>query len=160
MEELIERCMKCNKNITTEEYISNGGYCEKCINEIEEEYQEQDKTIRQQIIHESYPSRKNDESIILSTTNQIEGYNISKYVGIVSGTDIYLVGGVFGGGLVNQEALYSTALANAVNHLRSNAEAIGANAVIGIQNNIVSPGGLNNIIVVVTGTAVIIDEKS
>ncbi len=112
------------------------------------------------VVGNNYESMKNNEGVILTTTNTIEGYNISDYIGIVSGTDIYLVGGIFGGGLVNQEVLYSTALATATRHIKANAEAIGADAVIGIQNNIASPGGANNMIVIVTGTAVKITKKS
>lgn len=44
-EKEVEKCTGCNKNITTEEYISNGGYCEKCMDKIEEkEEQEEIKT--------------------------------------------------------------------------------------------------------------------
>lgn len=44
-EKEFEQCTGCNKNITTEEYITNGGYCEKCMNKIEEtREQEETKT--------------------------------------------------------------------------------------------------------------------
>lgn len=103
---------------------------------------------------------KNTENIILTTTNDIKGYNIIEYIGIVAGTDIYLIGGVFGGGLANQENLYTDALAKATAHLRQNAEVMGANGIIGIQSNITSTGGTNNLILTLTGTAVRISHES
>ena len=94
--------------------------------------------------------------MIITTTNSIENSKITKYLGVVSGTDIYLVGGLFGGGLANQEHLYTPALNNAIEKMRQKAAALGANAIVGVSTNIASPGDLNNIIVVATGTAVVI----
>ena len=96
--------------------------------------------------------------MITTTTSSIEGYRIENYLGIVSGTDIYLVGGVFGGGFANQENLYSHALNAAMEHMLAKAKHMGANAIVGIKADITSPGGANNMIVVVTGTAVIVRE--
>lgn len=97
---------------------------------------------------------KNTENMILTTTNDIKGYNIIEYIGIVAGTDIYLIGGVFGGGMANQENLYTDALSRATANLRQNAEVMGANGIIGIQSNMTSTGGTNNLILTLTGTAV------
>ena len=96
--------------------------------------------------------------MLITTTANIEGKSIHSYLGIVSGTDIYLVGGVFGGGLANQENLYSAALSNAITKMKQKAANMGANAIVGISTNFTSPGGLNNMIVVVTGTAVIVKD--
>ena len=96
--------------------------------------------------------------MIITTTESINGYNIVEYKGIVSGTDIYLVGGLLGGGLANQENLYANAIIRETKNLKNNAIAMGANGVVGIQNILVSPGNLNSIIVVVTGTAVKIEK--
>lgn len=96
-------------------------------------------------------------AVIISTTANIEGKPIRNYLGIVSGTDIYLVGGLIGGGLINQEHLYTDALNRATEKMTEKAVEMGANAIVGVTTNITSPGGLNYIIVVVTGTAVIID---
>ena len=89
--------------------------------------------------------------MLKTTTEKIEGRIIEKYLGVVAGTDIYLVGGVFGGGMANQEKLYGRALDTAMSHLEEKAKNLGADA---ISTNLVSPGNVNNIIVVVTGTAV------
>jgi len=107
----------------------------------------------QQIAY-TYETMKNTESMILSTTDEITGYKVNKYIGIVAGTDIYLVGGALGGGLGNQEELYSTALKNATDKLKQNAEMLGANGVVGIKTNVTSTGGTNFVILTLTGTAV------
>lgn len=96
--------------------------------------------------------------MIITTTDNIENTKIEQYLGIVSGTDIYLVGGLFGGGLVNQEKLYSAALHNAINAMKAKAEHMGADAIIGVSTSIVSPGNLNDIIVIATGTAILTTE--
>ena len=49
----------------------------------------------------------------ITTTQTLLNYNIEEYCGTVSGTDIYLVGGALGGGLVNQEKLFDAAFAEA-----------------------------------------------
>ncbi len=92
--------------------------------------------------------------MILTTTEKVDGYIVEDYLGLVSGTDIYLVGGLIGGGLANQEKLFDTALSNARSHLISKASALGADAIIGIQQSFTSPGGVNNMILALTGTAV------
>lgn len=90
----------------------------------------------------------------ITTSNGFEGKVIEEYCGTVFGTDIYLVGGLVGGGLTNQEQLFGTAFANAKKKMFDKAKEVGANAVIGMQTTVTSPGGINNIIVVTTGTAV------
>lgn len=93
--------------------------------------------------------------MIITTTDNIADRKIRKYFGVVSGTDIYLVGGAFGGGLANQEELYSSALRKAMDKMEQKAKKLGADAVIGVSTNFTSPGGLNSMILVVTGTAVL-----
>ena len=90
--------------------------------------------------------------MLKTTTENIEGKKIENYLGVVSGTDIYLAGGVLGGGMANQEKLYGKAVNTAMLHLESKAIQLGADAIVGISVNLVSPGNANNIIVVVTGT--------
>lgn len=97
--------------------------------------------------------------MIITTTNNIEGLNIRKYLGIVSGTEIYLVGGMIGGGLVNQEGLYTNALKRAMDRMEEKARNLGADAIVGVSSNFTSPGGLNSMIVAVTGTAVMTDIR-
>lgn len=94
--------------------------------------------------------------MIISTTDSIENSKITKYLGIVSGTDIYSVGGPWGVGLDNQDILYAPALNKAIGKMTERAYKLGANAIVGVSTNIVSPGDLNKIIVVATGTAVVI----
>jgi len=96
--------------------------------------------------------------MILTTTPNVEGKRIKEYLRIVSGTDIYLVGGLLGGGLATQENLFGTALNNATSKMKS--KAFGADAIVGIRTEVLSPGNLNNIIVVVTGTAVKLENAT
>lgn len=90
--------------------------------------------------------------MILTTTPSVEGKTIKKHLGIVTGTDIYLVGGLLGGGLVNQEKLFGEAYEKACDKMISKAP--NADAIVNVQVQISSPGGVNYIIVLVTGTAV------
>lgn len=116
----------------------------------------------QEIQQEIQQEISRTDSIIMSTTNQLEGFRIKKYLGIVGGTDIYLVGGLLGGGLGNQEKLFGSAYEIAKEHLKSNTleKYPYANAVIGITTEVTSPGTTANIIVIVTGTAVIVEPIS
>lgn len=52
--------------------------------------------------------------MLKTTTENIEGKKIENYLGVVSGTDIYLAGGVLGGGMANQEKLYGKAVNTAM----------------------------------------------
>lgn len=94
--------------------------------------------------------------MILTTTDSVAGKRIKEYREIVSGTDIYLVGGLLGGGLANQEILFDVAFQNACGKMKS--KAYDADAIVGIHTEVLSPGNLNNIIVVVTGTAVTLTD--
>ena len=94
--------------------------------------------------------------MILTTTPSVEGKTIKKYLGVITGTDIYLVGGLIGGGLANQENLFGTAYRNACEKMK--AKNPKADAIVNIQVQVASPGNLNNIIVIVTGTAVQLED--
>lgn len=96
--------------------------------------------------------------IIITKTNNVEGRKINKYLGTVSGTDIYLVGGLLGGGLASQENLFCYSYGIAEKKMREKAVSLNADAIVGVQTSMVSPGGLNNIIVIVQGTAVKLSE--
>lgn len=91
---------------------------------------------------------------IVTKTDNIEGKKITKYFGTVSGTHIYLVGGLLGGGFASQEKLFGAAYNTAENLMIKKAIDKGADAIVSIQTSIVSPGGVNDIIVIVQGTAV------
>lgn len=95
----------------------------------------------------------------ITTTDRFDNAEITAYLGTVSGTDIYLVGGVIGGGLANQENLFGGAFASAKAKMLQKAKERGGNAVVGMSVNVTSPGNLNNIIVIVTGTAVKVEKK-
>lgn len=92
--------------------------------------------------------------MIITTTPTVEGMHIKEYLGIVSGTHIYTVGGWLGGGLGSQEKLLPNAFETAKIWMEQRASELGADAVVGLQTNILSPGNLNFIIVAITGTAV------
>ena len=147
--------------MASREELEAMGITEDIKKEAPKNQQEKKVGISKQMKFEKYKTiMKNTENMILTTTNNIKGYNITDYIGIVAGTDIYLVGGVFGGGITNQENLYTEALSKATIHLKQNAEVMGANAIIGISVNVTSPGGANHMIVVVTGTAVKIKAEA
>ena len=97
--------------------------------------------------------------MLLTTTPNVEGKQIKEYLGLVAGTDIYLVGGLLGGGLANQEKLFGVAFDNACTKMRNKAALKKADAVVGINYTVSSPGTAANIIVTVTGTAVSLGEK-
>ena len=105
-------------------------------------------------------SETTEEDVILTTTDSIDGYEIVEYKQLVSGTDIYLVGGLIGGGLASQENLFGTALMKARKNLSAKAVALKGNAVIGIRQSFASPGAANFMILALTGTAVRIRKKS
>lgn len=112
---------------------------------IEEERRQQLELEHQQIYH----------GCIVSTTSNLVGYEITDYCGVVFGTDIYLVGGLIGGGLVNQEKLYGKAFKTAMRNMVIRAKSdYDADAIVGVAANITSPGSVNNMIIVMTGTAV------
>lgn len=95
----------------------------------------------------------------ITTTDHFDNAEITEYLGVVTGTDIYLVGGLIGGGLANQEKLFGNAFNAAKAKMLQKARERGGNAVVGISVNVSSPGNLNNIIVIVTGTAVKVEKK-
>ena len=68
--------------------------------------------------------------MILTTTQNIEGYTITDYLGIVSGE-------AFENKVFKGERIYLTILANArklaLNQLEENARSIGADAVVGVR---------------------------
>jgi uncharacterized protein YbjQ (UPF0145 family) len=114
-------------------------------------------------------SKKYDiKKIILSTTNEIIGYNIERYIDVV-GSDVAIGTGFlselgaafadFGGTTARG---YSEKLNQAKTYafetLKERAKRLGANAVIGIKFSISST--LNNIFIVsYVGTAVLVSKK-
>lgn len=98
--------------------------------------------------------------MVITTTESVTGYRIKEYLGLVFGSDIYLVGGLMGGGMGNQENLFGYAFAKAQEHLIEKAKAMGADAIVGIKQSYTSPGSLNNMVLILTGTAVKLEDDS
>ena len=97
--------------------------------------------------------------MIITTTDFVPGMRIKEILDVVTGTDIYLVGGMVGGGLANQEKLFGSAFSAARSHMESKAFALGADAIVGVKSNFTSPGGANNMILVLMGTAVKLESE-
>ena len=162
--DLIHVCPSCRKGVIP----VNKGLCPECGTEVVDfdtdagffnpkEWNK--KSAEEQKAHIDKALSKFETSKFITTTSSFEHYEIEEYLGPVSGTDIYLVGGVVGGGLANQETLFTSAFNNAKANMFSRATKLGANAVVGMQVNFTSPGNLNNMVVVVIGTAVKIKAK-
>ncbi|MFM9944408.1 MAG: YbjQ family protein [Bacteroidia bacterium] len=103
--------------------------------------------------------------MILSTTNIIEGKPVSTYLGIVTSEVIIganfmkdIMGGLrdfFGGRSGTYEQVLREAKENALNELRQNAQALGADGVIGIDLDYETVGSSGSMLMVtVSGTAV------
>ena len=71
------------------------------------------------------PTASPEDEYPITTTDSFENKEIEKYLGTVSGTDIYLVGGVLGGGLANQEKLFGTAFTAAKSRMLEKARLRG-----------------------------------
>lgn len=103
--------------------------------------------------------------MLVSTTNTIEGHKITQYHGVVTGEAIIganlfkdffasitdLVGGRSG----SYERILREAKENAMKELQYNAQALGANAVIGIDLDYETIGNSSSMLMVTaSGTAV------
>ena len=105
--------------------------------------------------------------MITTTTHNIEGKPVLQYLGVVSaesiiGANIFkdLFAGlrdIVGGRSVTYEKVIEEARTNAMNEMVQKAQALGANAVIGIDLDFETVGsGGSMLMVLATGTAVII----
>ncbi len=103
--------------------------------------------------------------MILTTTNAIEGQPVEKYMGIVTaqaiiGANIFKdifagIRDIIGGRSGTYERVIEEAKNNALNELSVKAQALGANAVIGIDLDFETIGSNGSMLMVVaTGTAV------
>jgi len=103
--------------------------------------------------------------MITTTTPNIEGKNIREYMGVVSaeviiGANVFkdILGGLrdfFGGRSGTYERVLDEAKQNAMNELVEKAQALGANAVVGIDLDFETVGsGGSMLMVVASGTAV------
>ncbi len=168
-ERIIMVCPKCN-----EAFYTNGKTqaCGKCGTPLyllvnrkitESQWKQMTTDEQNQYIVEvtnavNISNEKAEEAIkyekFITTTNKFENYEIEDYLGTVSGTDIYLIGGVMGGGMANQENLFGSAFKRAKKLMFDKAEKKGANAVVGMTLQYTGSGTTGHMVVVVTGTAV------
>ncbi len=105
--------------------------------------------------------------MILSTTPQIEGHTIREYKGVVTGETIIganfvkdLFAGIrdiVGGRSGSYEKVLREAKDTSMNEMMERANALGANAVVGIDIDYETIGGNGSMLMVaVSGTAVVI----
>lgn len=105
--------------------------------------------------------------MLLTTTNQLESKRVVEYRGIVTGEVIagvnivrdFFAGfrDVFGGRSVAYEKELTNAREKALQEMQERAEALGANAVIGIDIDYESLSGGGMLMVSASGTAVIVE---
>ena len=107
--------------------------------------------------------------MLISTTNQIEGKKITKYLGLVTGDAIlganifkdFMAGirDIVGGRSATYEKELSKAKDIALDEMRERAGTLGANAVIGIDLDYetISGGATNMLMVSASGTAVFLE---
>jgi len=125
------------------------------------------------IFHVIIFSAINDKNslMIITTTNNIEGRKISKYLGIVTGEAILganifrdmfaAVRDIVGGRSASYERELGKAREIALDELEDWAEELGANAVIGVNLDYESFGKTNGMMMVsATGTAVILEDNA
>ncbi|PST85034.1 hypothetical protein C7T94_02655 [Pedobacter yulinensis] len=107
--------------------------------------------------------------MLITTTPQIEGYKVVKYIGLVTGETIIganlfrdLFAGIrdiVGGRSGSYEQVLREAKDTALNELQQYALALGANAVIGIDLDYETIGsGGSMLMVTASGTAVVIEQ--
>ncbi len=107
--------------------------------------------------------------MLLTTTNTIEGYQIKHYLGLVTGDTIIganifkdilaSITDIVGGRSASYEKVLKEAKAQAEAELVHTAMAMGANAVIGIDFDYEVLGKGSMLMVSMTGTAVIYNER-
>lgn len=103
--------------------------------------------------------------MITTTTNSIEGKTIEAYLGVISaevilGANVFkdILGGLrdfFGGRSATYEKVLMEAKENALRELVERAQALGANAVVGVDLDFETVGGSGSMLMVIaSGTAV------
>ena len=104
-------------------------------------------------------------AMLMTTTPSVEGKQIVRYLGVVSGETIiganvfrdFLAGvrDFFGGRSASYEAVLREAKDTALEEMARQAEALGANAVVGIDLDYETVGGSGSMLMVTcSGTAV------
>ena len=108
-----------------------------------------------------------EKIMILSTTPQIEGHPIREYKGVVTGEtiiganmfkDIFAgIRDIVGGRAGSYEKVLIEAKDTSMNEMMQRAQALGANAIVGIDIDYETIGGNGSMLMVATsGTAVVI----
>lgn len=103
--------------------------------------------------------------MIITTTNIIEGRPVRDYLGVINaqsiiGANIFkdILGGlrdVFGGRSKTYERVLEEAKEDALRELAEKAQAIGANAIVGVDLDFETVGGSGSMLMVIaSGTAV------
>jgi len=103
--------------------------------------------------------------MVLTTTPSLEGYQITDYLGIVTGEtiiganvfrDIFAsIRDIVGGRSSSYEEVLRKAKDTALHEMQAHAEAMGANAVVGIDLDYETVGGSGSMLMVTaSGTAV------
>lgn len=107
--------------------------------------------------------------MILTTTNTIEGHRVKQYIGIVTG-EVILGANIFkdffaslrdivGGRSGAYERVLKEAKDSALRELSEKAQAMGANAIIGIDLDYETLGASGSMLMVsASGTAVLIEQ--
>ncbi len=106
-------------------------------------------------------------SMIITTTNTIETHEVSRYLGIVSsqvivGTSIKrdfiaFFSDITGKRSPAYESVMKGAKYEAMGEMKSQAQAMGANAILGVHLSFDSVGEGNMMMVTATGTAVVVE---
>jgi uncharacterized protein YbjQ (UPF0145 family) len=111
------------------------------------------------------------EDIIITTTQNIEGYRIRKYIKpiaahVVAGTNIFSefaanFTDIFGGRSGSYEKQLKSLYKDAIEKIKYNAYEMGANAIVGFSLDIdeISGKGMSMFMITVTGTPVITEKK-
>ncbi|NTU70876.1 MAG: heavy metal-binding domain-containing protein [Coriobacteriia bacterium] len=105
--------------------------------------------------------------MIITTTSGIEGHKIVEYKGIVSSTSIHGIAvgkdlraagrNLVGGRSSTYEDEIGGAQGEALEELQAAAEAVGANAIVGVTIDLEALGNGNMLMVSMAGTAVVLD---
>lgn len=114
-------------------------------------------------------SARKDETMIVTTTNEIEGYTVTGYYGIVFGEVITGINFLrdFGAGIRNfvggrsagYEEELSRARNEAIDEMQKRAAVLGAHAVIGVDMDYEVLGQGNMLMVTASGTAVTLQAQ-
>ena len=119
------------------------------------------------VYHHSVSFNKLIKDMILTTTPQVEGYTIREYKGVVTGEtiiganfmkDIFAgIRDIVGGRSASYEKVLRQAKDTSMQEMMERAQAMGANAIVGIDIDYETIGESNSMLMVATsGTAVVI----